>query len=267
MTVGPMTPEEAQAIYNIIAAYQVAVAIAIIASICAIGLGVSWFVYEHFFTPSDSKHIRRAFRKKRPLTFLGGDDGYLDIVDVPTAVPEGFVETSNYGGAKQKHLGALPRPIQFTADQIEVAKGKDVDKTVAVANFVSMLASRRLMLRGAKVPVWIAYRGKAILTSLYGLIALQIVEGLADFAKQLGDKFAEAWGAVDITAIKDLFSEQWEESQIQALAYEKERKGEAKAKRFGGKESLILIFAVLIVIIVLVILAIAAAYFFGGGGG
>ena len=262
-----VSPEEAKAIYDLIAGYQAAVAIAIVASIAAVGLAISWFVWEHWFTPAESKFIRAASRKKRPLEAVGGDDGYLDFVDAPFVVAEGVLESSKYGGIKETHIAALPRSRQFASDEIEVATGKDKDKTVAVANWISLLASRRLMLRGAKVPIWITYRGKAILTSLYGLIALQILDGLAEKAKEFGEKFAEAFALIDVTAIKDLFNEQWEESQIHALAYTKERKGEAKARRFGGKESLVLVFVLLIVVLVLAIILIAAAYFLGGGGG
>lgn len=257
------TPQELQAIYDLIAGYQAASAIAAVATIALIGVVIAWVVWEKWFTPWDSKAIRTAARKKRPLEFVAGDDGYLDLIDAEKGIAEGVLETSKIAPLnKLTHIGALPRPIEFTKDQIEVDAGKDADKTVKMANFVSRMASRRLTLRGAKVPVWLVYRGKGILTSLYGLIALQIVEGLADKAEQISKEFAAAWASVDVVAIKDLFKEQWDESQIQALAYEKERKGEAKARRFGGKESLTLIFALLICLVVVAIILVAVAYFF-----
>lgn len=263
---GELTPEEVQAIYNLIAGYQVATALAILFGIAAGGLFFAWLIFEKWITPSDSKRIRTAARKKRPLEFIAGDDGYLDIMDAAQGIAEGVLETSKIGTINDSHIGALPRPIEFSEKDIEVSEGKDLKATVAMANFVSRQATRRLMLRGAKIPVWVGYRGKAILVSLYGLVALQLIDGLVQNAKAFGDKFEEAIGKIDIIAIKDLFGEQWEESQIHALAYEKERKGEAKAKRFGGKESLIMLFAIMIFLVVLVIILLAAAYYFTGGG-
>lgn len=262
---GELTPEEIQAIYNLIAGYQIAVALAILFGIAAGGLSVAWLVWEKWLTPKDSKEIRTASRKKRPLEFIAGDDGYLDIVFAKSGIAEGVLETSKIGTIDDSHIGALPRPIEFTEEQITVAKDKDLKATVAMANYVSRQASRRLMLRGSKLPVWVGYRGKAILVSIYGLIALQFLDGLVENAKEFGEQFVAAVAKIDIIAIKDLFGEQWEESQIHALAYEKERKGEAKAKRFGGKENLIMLFAVMIFLVVLVIILIVAAYYLGGG--
>jgi len=151
----------------------------------------------------------------------------------------------------------LPRPKQFAEKDITVSKDKDVTKTVATANFISMLANRRLLLRGTRVPVWFAYRGKAILSSLYGLAALQVLEGISKLKE-----FQVSFAAVDILAIKALFSEQWNESQLNAQETDAERVGELKAKRFAGKESLIMFFAVMILLVVVLIMLLVVAYYF-----
>jgi len=255
------TIAEEQAIYNLIQNYQIAIGIAVVAAIVAVALGVSWFVYEHWLTPMESKALRTATRKKRPLMVLAGDDGYADIVDAPFSGPEGILQSKKKGRTSEHYTGALPRPREFEEDEIAVAEGKDIKKTVAVANYISMLANRRLLMRGARVPIWFAYRGKAVLASLYGLAALQILESIDKLEKDL-PKLKEAFAPVDVVAIKSLFSEQWNESQINAQETDAERVGELKAKRFGGKENLIMIFAVMIVLVVLCILLIAAAYFF-----
>lgn len=253
-----MTTPEQIAIHNLIQQYQIAIVIAVVAVIAAVAIGACWFIYEHFFTPLESKALRRATRKKRPLMILGGDDGYADIHDAPFSGPEGILQTKKKGKTQEHYTGALPRPREFDESEIEVEDGKDIKKTVAVANYISMLANRRLLFRGARVPVWFAYRGKAIMASLYGLAALQIVEGLSK-AENLKSVFAP----VDIVALKSLFAEQWNESQLNAQEADAERIGELKAKRFAGKETLIMVFAVMIVLVVLSIMLIAAAYFFG----
>lgn len=251
-----MTIEE-EVIARFIQQYQIAVALAIVGIIAAVGVAAAWFIYEHWFTPLESKDMRRASRKKRPLLMLAGDDGYADIKDAPFSGAEGILKSKNEGRTKEHYTGALPRPQEFTDSDIDAGEGFDLTKTVAVANYVSMLANRRLLLRGAKVPIWFAYRGKAVLASLYGLAALQVVEGLSQ-VKELKEVFA----AVDVVAIKSLFSAQWNESQINALEADAERVGELKAKRFGGKDNLIMLFAVMIIFVVVLIMLIAMAYFF-----
>lgn len=252
-----LTPEE-QAILRLISNYQIAVAVAVVGVIACAAIGISWFVWEHWLTPAESKHIRRASRKKRPLIVLGGDDGYADINDAAFSGPEGILQTKKVGRTQEHYTGALPRPREFDETEIQVSKDKDVVKTTAIANFVSMLANRRLLLRGARIPIWIAYKGKAVIASLYGLAAIQVLEGMSKLPE-----LKETFAAVDIVAIKSLFSEQWNESQINAQETDAERVGELKAKRFGGKESLVIIFALLIGVVVLAIVLVAAAYFFG----
>jgi hypothetical protein len=249
---------EQQAIRQLIADYQLAIILLVIAVIVAVALGAIWFVWEHWLTPLESKDIRRAARKKRPLVLLGGDDGYADVKDAPFSGPEGILQTKKKGKTKEHWTGALPRPREFDQEDINVSDGKDIKATVAVANYISQLANRRLLLRGARVPIWVGYRGKAILASLYGLIALQLVEKLATLPE-----LKETFGIVDIVAIKAMFVEQWNESQINAQEADAERIGELNAGRFGGKDSLIMVFAIMIVLVVLAIILIAAAYFFG----
>lgn len=252
-----ISQEAEQIIQQFIGQYQLAMYGAVVATMAAIGIGIAWLIFEKFFTPDESKFIRKAYRKKRALMAIGGDDGFMDLQHADIIGSEGVLSTQNVGATKEHFTGALPRPKEILASQIELTdKDKDKDKTVAVANYISQIANRRLLLRGARVPVWFAYRGKAILASLYGLIALQVVEGMA---KQ--KEFQSAFATIDVLAIKALFSQQWNQSQIQANETDAERKGELRAKKFGGKESLILIFVLLIGVCVAAILVIAAAYF------
>ncbi len=276
--------------------YQIASAVAVVAVIALVGVIIAWWGYEKYFTPLESHQIRQAFRKHFALMGLGGDDGYLDILAAPTSGPEGFLESKGVGITKEHYSGALPRAKVFTladykpsdspiatVEDVEAKEGDkpkpeavnkskySAQKTIAVANYISMLASRRLLLRGAKVPIWLAYRGKAIMTSLYGLAALQLVEALCNLVAESKTNptlqtIADAFALVDILAIKDLFSQQWNESQLNAQEADKERKGELKARKFAGKESLILLFAIMIVLVVLVIIFMVAAWLISGGG-
>lgn len=251
------TIAEEQAIQNLITNYQIAVALLVIFFIGMVAVLVTFFVYEHWLTPLEAKQIRTASRKKRALMMLGGDDGYADFESAFFSGPEGILQTKPKGATKEHYTGALPRPRVFSEDEIEVEGEFDVKKTVALANFVSMLANRRLLLRGAKVPIWFAYRGKAVLASLYGLACLQIIEGLSK-----AEEFKTAFSTIDVVAIKSLFSEQWNESQLNAQETDAERVGELKSKRFAGKESLIMFFGVAIILVIVVIILLAVAYFF-----
>lgn len=255
--------EVQQVISQFVGQYQAAVAIAIVATLAAVGVGLAWFVYEKFFTPDESKFIRKAYRKKRALLALAGDDGYCDIQHADWTGSEGALRSPGQGKTKEHFTGMLPRPKEFRDTEVAplmTDKSKSVEETVKVANYLSQIANRRLLLRGAKVPVWFGYRGKAILTSIYGLIALQIVD---EMAKTKIEQFKTLFATVDVLAIKSLFSRQWNESQINANETDAERTGELKAKKFAGKESLILIFALMIMVLVLAIIFIVAAYYMG----
>jgi hypothetical protein len=256
-----------QIIMNLGFKYQVAVVVALVMGFVAVAIGAAWLIREKWFTPLESKEIRSAFRKKTPILFLGGDDGYGDFLPAVKSGSEGILETKSKGKSKDHYTGALPRPREFREDEIamrlleggltESEAEKKVKGTTNVANALSQFANRRLILRGSRIPLWIGYRGKAVLASLYGLVALQIVEGLSKL-----DALKEAFATVDLLLLKELFSEQWNLSQIIAQETDKERGGELKARRFQGKDTLILLFAVMIFLVIAVILLLVVAYYF-----
>lgn len=306
------TAEQVQEVINMfLGQYWTAVGLAVTFVLTTVAVACCWWIYEKFFTPDESKFLRKAFRKKQPLLALGGDDGYCDLFNAPWSGSEGVLRSPNKGKSQEHYTGCLPRqkvigaedviphmtmttrPVNIidqimsereepqaegdaesttaiapapkttiTPEMIAEAKAqaeydeKIINNTVKVANYVSMIANRRLILRGAKVPVWFGYRGKAILVSLYGLIALQVIDMMAK-----ASMFKEIFATVDVLAVKALFSEQWNESQINANETDSERVGELKNRKFAGKESLIIIFALLAVVCVLAILVIVAAYY------
>lgn len=217
------------------------------------------FIYEkmEFFTPKECNEIRKAARKKKPMALLANDEGLADLLHAPVAGPEGALETKGTGRTKEHYTGFLPRPLEISKEDLEVADGKDKDKTFKVASYIAKLATKPLFLRSARVPLWVGYRGKAILASVYALASLEILEALVE-------KLKDDFQSIDVQAIKALFSAQWNESQINAQETDKERIGELKAKKFAGKDSLIMFFAVLIGLVVLTIVLVAAVYYLGG---
>lgn len=270
-----LTAQEVQAINEMIFNYQFAVAAAIILGIALAAVGGAWLIYEKWFTPVESKKLRDAFRRKRPLLVEGGDDGFADMTPAHKSLPEGVLSTKPQGRGKDNFIGALPRPHKYTESDLSdvkmpealkavnnedmtEAEKKKLQTTLSVANYLDALANRRLLLRGSKIPVWFAYRGKAILTSIYWLVAVQMLEAMAK-----AGEFEEAFGTVDLVAIKALFPiKQWNVSQLKMQELDAERTGELKAKKFAGKDSLILMFAIMIILVVVVIMLIAVIYFF-----
>lgn len=258
-----ITPEEEQAIMRLAANYRIAVAFAAVGIVGLVAVCAMWFVYEHWLTPQESKEFRKSARAKRPIIALAGDDGYCDFKEAPFSGPEGILQTKKVGRTQDHYTGALPRPREFEEKDIQLADANaDLKKTVAMANYISMLANRRLLLRGSKIPVWFAYRGKAVITSIYGLAALQILESLKETKDDALKKISEILTPIDLIAVKALFAEQWNESQINAQETDAEQKGFLRARKFGGKESLILIFALMILLVVVLIIALVAAYYF-----
>lgn len=259
-----MTPEEL-AIMQLVNDFQTAVIVAAIAIISCVALGAAWAIWEFWVTPKESKEIRTCKRKGSPLIVAALDNGLAELEHADFSGPEGILSTKERGKTKEHFTGALPRPKVFEESDIELTDEKfDIKKTVAIANLVSSLANKKLFLKGAKVPVWFAYKGKAILASIYGLACLQILDKLKDSSI---NAIKEALAPVDFLAIKSMFDQNWNQSQLNAQEADKQRIGELKARKFIGKENLTLIFGLLIGVIVMAILFIVAAWFLGGGGG
>jgi hypothetical protein len=183
----------------------------------------AWIIWERYFTPEESKIIRKASRKKKALDFLASDDGYGDFVMNEKTGKGGYAETTR--DPKSNWTG-------FYARSSEETDGEDT-KT-KIANLINKFASRKLYLRHAKIPIWFGYAGKAILASLYSLIALDITEQLATNG---GNPTKPQPQPIDVTAIKSLFSKPWDQSQIRAQSIDAKREGMLEEKKFSGLQS------------------------------
>lgn len=204
-----------------------------------------WAIDHIWLTPDESKIIKKAKRKKRPLVIHVGDEGYAKFEILETLGPEGYASTSKK--SKQKWMGFFPRTPRST--EIEAEK-----KEAKIASFINKLASKKAFLKDAKIPVWFAYTGKAVLTSLYNLAGIKIME-----ERPKGNPSKAV--VVDLQEIKALFDEPWDESQIRAQETDAYEEGSFTSKKFYGMDSMkmfvlpgMIIMGILVLAIVLLVL-------------
>jgi hypothetical protein len=226
----------------------------IIIAIITIGL-ISITVY-HFWEehryPLESKRIKQAKIKGKPGIILGGDDGYADYVCSDEFIHEGVLESKPIGGKKgEPWVGFLPREDDL--ESLVVAEGKDKEKTAAVIKWLGHMASRRLTWRDAKTPIWFAYRGKTILISLFGIVAMEFLNTMS---AQLPDLFV----AVDLLAVKTWFDMPWDQTQRSAQGQRRENVGFKKGKKWNSQEGLKQILGYIIVAIAFGCILIALTY-------
>lgn len=207
-----------------------------------------WAIWEIWLTPKESKMLRKASRKKRALIVLASDDGNYDFNYLDRLGDEGRAKTNS------KWAGFLPRSqreqqISLTAEipdkateqeKKEIAQG--VEDAKQLAEFISTLNIRKGFLRHARVPIWFGYSGKAILTSLFGLVGLEMTENLiADPEKTKALPKDHFW-SVDIQQIKSLFSLSWNQAQIRAHEIDFENIGYQRAsKKMKTREGLLML--------------------------
>lgn len=200
---------------------------------------VAWIIYRIFFIPKEAKMIIKASRKKKPIACLGSDDGYADLEVLPHAGAGGSVSTSK---KPEEHW------IGFLARSVEDEEEKTTNQKIG--HLINKLASRKLFLRSAKVPIWFGYSGKAILTSLYALIAQDVISEIEKLGK-LNPKVV-----VDLNQIKSLFPKPWDETQIRANEIDAKTEGMLEGKKFFGMEGLKYFVLPGMIIIAIIILAI-----------
>jgi len=211
-----------------------------------LGVIAAWVIWEKWLTPQESKEIRWASRKKIPLSFLAGDDGYGDFEPLPILGRQGYAATSKQ--REKKWIGFFAS----SAEEVE-----EEDKSKKIGGLINKLAARKLYLRHAKIPIWFSYSGKAILTSLYALIGLELAKAIGDANPNPNPKVV-----VDLTAIKSLFPNAWDESQLEAQESDAEMTGVMMGRKFFSEGWNRMIFGVSIVLVLTIGVIVLAAIFF-----
>lgn len=225
----------------------VGLTIALIASI------VYHLIGEHR-TPFESKGIREASHKGVAGLLLASDSGVADFKSAFRTGSEGYNVTKREGKFKFHHTSLLPRPGQ-PPNSIDVAEGKDLDKTRATAGYINRLNTTKIFLRGAKIPLWIGVPSKGIVASILAIAGVQLTE---EIQKKWADLMNTTF-PIDVPALKQMVvSSSYNESQINAIEADSERIGEERAKKGDPINKLVIIVGLAMMGIGAAMLAIAA---------
>ncbi len=185
---------------------------------------IIWGVDSFVLTPKESKIIKKAARKKRPVIAAAFDNRQCELKVAKELGDEGYIRTED------GWMGFLGRGI---------AEGNPKpDKETEEA---SPLITRVFMLPHAKVPFLVGYAGKAILTNPHALAVMEHAQKKRHKIKlpfEIRGKqlLANVFWPVNLTAIKKVFSKSWNQSQLRALEKSSELTGMFKGKKYFGQE-------------------------------
>lgn len=217
--------------------------------IAVIAIVAFHFWWDHRY-PREAKQQRDCKLGGKPGLFLAGDDGYLDFIKASALVHEGGLETKPLEKNGDPWVGFLPREVEM--DELSVSEGKSKEDTKLVIDWVARMSRRKLTMRDGKFPVWFGYRGKTVLISLMGLVARDLIDGLAAAMPKL-------FATVDLLAVKNYFDMPWDQTQRSAQGQRRENIGFKKGLKWNKAEGLktvammfiigaiILVFAVIVI--------------------
>ena len=134
----------------------------------------AWGIYQ-WLTPKEAKEIRKATRKKQPLLFLFNDSGQGWFEGLKRITSSGAASTDKKAGGKHGFLG-------YFARKQEPVFEKPTDENIAAENlsgYVDGLQTSKIFLRNAKIPINVAYSGKALITSFLSLAGVEMASKMA----------------------------------------------------------------------------------------
>lgn len=184
-----------------------------------------WAIDHIWLTPQESKAIKKAKRKKKPVVPVAFDNGQVEFKVVKEIGDEGYIKTED------GWIGFLPRPI---------ASNPHTNATKT-----NPILSRVFFLKDAKVPFLIGYSGKAIITNPKVLAILQYAKTQNQKLKikipfLVGAKIAEVdiFWPVNLRLIKSMFAKSWNQAQVRASEVKSELVGMMKGKKYFGMEGM-----------------------------
>lgn len=138
----------------------------------------AWLIWERVITPAEARAIRSAKRRKNPILFLFNDAGQGWFEPVKRLSSSGAASTSKKSSKRDRYLGYFARKTEAT---FEEPKGDNVPEIVAdnLANYVDSLETAKIYLKDSKIPINVAYRGKALITSFMGLAGVEYAKKLS----------------------------------------------------------------------------------------
>lgn len=219
------------------------------------GVIIAWIIWEFWVTPKESKQIRDAKRKKTPLAILATDEGYIEILPLPIRGSEGYFGSDKK--QKKRWIGFTPKEPSILSELMEHDEDKnkeETEKTSKLRVLISELVNKKSYFRYAKIPVLFGVYSKAILTSIYSIAGLQTLE--TEASKSNPGKFT----AANLGEAVRLFGKHWDQTLQRNQEVKARMEGELEAKKWAGKEPIILLLALCAVVCVLGILLVVAAH-------
>ena len=205
--------------------------------VAALGWAYHFWVELHK-TPKESKDIREAYNKKMPMMLLASDSG-TGMTKVANRVgSEGYATTRPEGKWKFHHTQLFPRPGKVpNSINVDAAGGKDLSKTRTLAEQINKINTKKLILEGARVPLWVGVPSKGIVASVFAIAGIQITEEIetkwAAIKGVLGKEVPEIF-PIDVSALKQMVvSSSYNASQINAIESDSEHIGEERATKKG----------------------------------
>jgi len=101
----------------------------------------AWIIDHVWLTPKESKTIKKACRKKKPLAIFASDDGYIDVKMLDFTGLEGYASTSKK--KKDKWTGFFARSIEENKGNEE----KEKEKEKKISQLINKLSSRKAFFR------------------------------------------------------------------------------------------------------------------------
>jgi hypothetical protein len=202
-----------------------------------------WIIDHIWLTPKESKTIKRATRKKRPLVDVSFDTGVTEYKVVKEIGDEGYVK------CEDGWIGFLPRAV---------TKGNP-GHSANLTPFITHVDT----LKHAKIPILRGYSGKAILTNTTALAMMEHARTKNEKVEMPltinGQKIeAKVFWPVNLRTLKSLFPKCWNQAQVRASEVKSELVGMLKGKKHFGQEGMkyFVLPGMIIIAIIIGILAI-----------
>lgn len=225
--------------------------------IATIVVAVAWVIV-NWRIPQESKQITRATHGKRPVVFFFNDAGQGWFEPLKQINASGAASTTKKIDKQKGFLGFFPRK----KDPVFKDPIKDLSGDVAAENlaeYVDSLQTTKIYLKHAKIPIHVAYTGKALITSFMALAGVEVAQKLAltdggeateqcPYCGQKKEPLKVIMSAVEVTIVNitRFFKNigklmAWDESQERGIAIEQFEWGKEEEKRKSTKNPLLML--------------------------
>ena len=262
---------------NTLAQMTVWIYAGIVAMVIAMIMGIAWAITK-FRTPKEASSATRAAHKRLPLILLAGLDHFADLFPLREYIPEGVLETFPFGKKPNKRVYRYALPQQAPVNNIQVDQSKDEETTIRVIKALNDMNTDKVFLRGAKVPLLVGVKNRAIAASLPFLGALNWIKDLEQIAAsskviqlmskskdpkirdlgQLLDRMSTGVSTVDFHAIYRYVDVNWDQTIQDAISERDKTDGRREGKEEKDKQTktvMLLIMGAIAFAIILVVVA------------